>query len=144
MRFINDKKNSHIWSNQQGKIVGRFSDGVFDTKDKELVKELKKRYKHTAEVAKIEIEEPVTEDDEDESLPEKEIDVVAQAEAEGFDHNMKRALSVDETDELKRPSAEVEELTAMKMPELVELAKEKGIYKFGMKKSALIQEIVKQ
>ena len=77
MKFLNGKKNSYIFNETKGNVVGKFVNGVFDTDDEEIIVFLKGKYKTDGvidvdftEVEPV-VEEPILVDkDDEEELPE--------------------------------------------------------------------------
>lgn len=110
MRFIDNKKNSfsHIFSTNQGTVVGRFNKGVFETEDKELIKELKKRYSHVEVPKEPELTPPEKAEDVETKLDPSDFstykweDLVALGSEKGiYKFGMNRLALEDALNELK-------------------------------------------
>lgn len=112
MKFFYGKSNSHIFLKDG--IVGRFSNGVFETDKPDIIEALKKVYEYEGD-KKVVADKP------------KEVKEVVEEVVED--------KQVDEWTP--------EKLRALKMPQLVKLANEtgEGIFQVGMKKVELVEAL---
>ena len=135
-RFFSTKPNSysHIYSPKQDVILGRFTNGVFDTEDRRTIEELTKRFKSQliSEVIDVVSEEIV----ETEEVPE--------VPPTAIEEEIKKTKEViKEVKEVKKTTFTEAELKKLKMPEVMELYKDAGYtYKVGDKKIDLINKIL--
>jgi len=130
---IKPNSNSHIFSSTQGRLVGKFVNGVFDTEERLVVEELTKRYKSQiiSDIIDVVFEE-VVETEVPETEPteiEKEIEATKAVIEE-----VKEAVESEFTEK---------ELKEKKMPELLNIYKNAGYtYKVGLKKVELIKQLL--
>jgi len=135
-RFFSNKPNSysHIYSPKQDVILGRFTNGVFDTEDRRTIEELTKRFKSQLISEVIDV------------VSEEIVDTVELPEIAptAIEEEIKKTKEVIELVKEDKPCEYTEEeLKKIKMPELLEIYKSAGYtYKVGLKKVELIKQLL--